>query len=252
MFSLEGKKALVTGGSRGIGRGIALALALQGADVMINYRSNQEEANKVVEEIKKMGRQSVAVAADVSNSQSVAKMFEYIRSQWGKLDILVNNAGIIAYADFESMAEEDWDKIMAVNLKGQFLCSQQAVKLMGAGSKIINTASIASGGIGIGFSRLAHYTASKGGVVALTENMALDLAKKGINVNAVAPGVIETDMTKEMLSDEQAKQGLMARIPKGRVGKAEDIGAAVAFLASDEADYITGTVLYVDGGWLAS
>ena len=252
MFSLEGKKALVTGGSRGIGRGIALALALQGADVIINYHSNQEEANKVVEEIKKMGRQSVAVAADVSNSQSVVKMFEYVKSQWGKLDILVNNAGIIAYADFETMTEEDWDKIMAVNLKGQFLCSQQAVKLMGAGSRIINTASIASGGVGVGFSRLAHYTASKGGVVALTENMALDLAKKGINVNAVAPGVIETDMTKEMLADEATKQGLMARIPKGRVGKPEDIGAAVAFLASDEADYITGIVLYVDGGWLAS
>ncbi len=252
MFSLEGKKALVTGASRGIGRGIALALALQGADVIINYRSNQQEANKVVEEIKKMGRQSVAVAADVANSQSVAKMFEYVKSQWGKLDILVNNAGIISYADFESLTEEDWDKIMAVNLKGQFLCSQQAVKLMEVGSKIINTASIASGGIGVGFSRLAHYTASKGGVVALTENMALDLAKKGINVNAVAPGVIETDMTKEMLGDEKAKVGLMARIPKGRVGKPEDIGAAVAFLASDEADYITGTVLYVDGGWLAS
>jgi NAD(P)-dependent dehydrogenase (short-subunit alcohol dehydrogenase family) len=122
MFSLEGKKALVTGGSRGIGRGIALALALQGADVMINYHSNAEEANKVVEEIKKMGRQSVTVAADVSNSQSIGKMFEYIKSQWGKLDILVNNAGIISYADFESLTEEDWDKIMAVNLKGQFLC----------------------------------------------------------------------------------------------------------------------------------
>jgi 3-oxoacyl-[acyl-carrier protein] reductase len=252
MFSLEGKKALVTGGSRGIGRGIALALALQGADVMINYHSNAEEANKVVEEIKKMGRQSVTVAADVSNSQSIGKMFEYIKSQWGKLDILVNNAGIISYADFESLTEEDWDKIMAVNLKGQFLCSREAVRLMGPGSRIINTASIASGGVGIGFSRLAHYTASKGGVVALTENMALDLAKKGINVNAVAPGVIETDMTKEMLTDEKTKQGLMARIPKGRVGKPEDIGAAVAFLASDEADYITGTVIYVDGGWLAS
>lgn len=252
MFSLEGKKALVTGGSRGIGRGIALALALQGADVMINYHSRVEEANKVVEEIKKMGRQSVAVAADVANSQSVMKMFEYVKSQWGKLDILVNNAGIIAYADFETMTEEDWDRIMAVNLKGQFLCSQQAVKLMGPGSRIINTASIASGGVGVGFSRLAHYTASKGGVVALTENMALDLAKKGINVNAVAPGVIETDMTKEMLGDEKVKAGLMARVPKGRVGKPEDIGAAVAFLASDEADYITGTVLYVDGGWLAS
>ncbi len=252
MFSLEGKKALVTGASRGIGRGIALALALQGADVIINYRSNKAEADKVVEEIKKMGRQSVAVAADVSNSQQVAKMFEYVKNQWGKLDILVNNAGIVQFADFEQLAEEQWDQVIDVNLKGQFLCSQQAVKLMGSGAKIINIASIASGGVGIGFSRVSHYTASKGGVVALTENLALDLGKKGINVNAIAPGVIDTDMTKDMLSDEQTKQGLMARIPKGRVGKPEDIGAAAAFLASDEADYITGAVLYVDGGWLAS
>jgi 3-oxoacyl-[acyl-carrier protein] reductase len=252
MFSLEGKKALVTGSSRGIGRGIALALALQGADVIVNYRSNQQEANKVVEEIKRLGRQSVAVAADVSNSQSVAKMFEYIKSQWGKLDILVNNAGIVQFASFEELTEEQWDQVIDVNLKGQFLCSQQAMKLMSPGSKIINIASIASGGVGVGFSRVSHYTASKGGVVALTENMALDLGKKGINVNAIAPGVIETDMTKEMLADEQTKQGLMARIPKGRVGKPEDIGAAAAFLASNEADYITGTVVYVDGGWLAA
>jgi len=252
MFSLTGKKALVTGASRGIGRGIALALAKQGADVAVNYHSNAEEAEKVVSEIKAMGRDSFSVQADVSNAQGVTKMFEEIKAKWGKLNILVNNAGIIAYGDFESITEEDWDKVLAVNLKGQFLCSKEAVKLMGPGSKIINTASIASGGVGIGFSRLSHYTASKGGVVALTENMALDLSKRGINVNAIAPGVIETDMTKEMLGDETTKKGLMARIPKGRVGKPEDVAAAAAFLASDEADYITGTVLYVDGGWLAS
>ena len=123
---------------------------------------------------------------------------------------------------------------------------------MGQGGRIINIASIASGGVGVGFPNIDHYTASKGGVVALSESMALDLAKKGINVNAVAPGAIETDMTKDMLSDENQKKGLLSRIPKGRIGKPEDIGAAVAFLASNEADYITGTVLYVDGGWLAS
>lgn len=251
MFDLKGKKALVTGASRGIGRGIALALAQQGADVVVNYRSNKEEAEGVVAQIKKMGQNSFPIQADVSNSQSVAQMFEQIKTQWGKLEILVNNAGIVTFTDFESITEEDWDKILAVNLKGQFLCSKEAIKLMAPGSKIINIASIASGGMGVGFSRIAHYTASKGGVVALTENMALDLAKKGINVNAIAPGVIETDMTKEMLGDEKAKAGLMTRIPKGRVGKPEDIGAAAAFLASDEADYITGTVLYVDGGWLA-
>lgn len=258
LFSLKDKKALVTGASRGIGRGIALALAKQGADVAVNYHSKKEEAEKVVSEIKALGRDAFSVQADVSNKESVAKMFAEVKTKWalrpaqGKgLDILVNNAGIIQFAPFEELTEEQWDAVLDTNLKGQFLCAQQAVKLMAPGSKIVNIASIASGGVGIGFSRVAHYTASKGGVVALTENMALDLAKKGINVNAIAPGVIETDMTKGMLVDEKVKAGLLARIPKGRVGKPADIGAAAAFLASDEADYITGTVLYVDGGWLA-
>jgi len=251
MFGLTGKKALVTGGSRGIGRGICLALAKQGADVAVNYRSNEAEAQAVVSEIKAMGRQAFAVQADVSQATSVAKMFEEIKNRWGKLDILVNNAGIVKFANFEEVTEEDWDQILAVNLKGQFLCAKEAVKLMGPGGKIINIASIASGGVGIGFRQIAHYTASKGGVVALTENLALELGPKGINVNAIAPGVIETDMTKGLTTDEKTSAGLLARIPKGRFGKPEDIGAAAAFLASDEADYITGTVLYVDGGWLA-
>lgn len=251
MFELKNKKALVTGASRGIGKGIALALATQGADVAINYRSKGEEAERVVEEIKSKGRNSFAVQADVANSSAVKKMFEVVKQKWGRLDILVNNAGIVAFSDFEAITEEEWDKILAVNLKGCFLCGKEAIKLMPPGSKIINIASIASGGVGVGFRNIAHYTASKGGIVALTENMAIDLVSKGINVNAIAPGVIETDMTKGMLADEKTKQGLMARIPKGRFGKPEDIGAAAAFLASDEAEYITGTVLYVDGGWLA-
>jgi 3-oxoacyl-[acyl-carrier protein] reductase len=251
MFDLTGKKALVTGGSRGIGKGICLALAKQGAEVAVNYRSNQAEAEAVVSEIKAMGREAFAVQADVNLAESVAKMFAEIKNRWGKLDILVNNAGIVKFANFEEVTEEDWDQILAVNLKGQFLCAKEAVKLMGPGGRIINIASIASGGVGIGFRKIAHYVASKGGVVALTENLALELGPKGINVNAIAPGVIETDMTKGLLADEKSKAGLLARIPKGRVGKPEDIGAAAAFLASDEADYITGAVLYVDGGWLA-
>jgi NAD(P)-dependent dehydrogenase (short-subunit alcohol dehydrogenase family) len=135
-------------------------------------------------------------------------------------------------------------------LKSQFLCGQEAVKLMKARGRIINISSIASGGVGVGFGAIAHYAASKGGVVGLTEDLAIDLAAKGINVNAIAPGVIETDMTKSLTSDPQAAQGLLARIPKKRFGKPEDIGAAAVYLASDEADYVTGTVLYVDGGWL--
>lgn len=252
MFDLKGKKALVTGGSRGIGQGIAICLAKQRADVAVNYRSNEKEANEVVEEIKGMGRKAFVVQADVSQKDQVVKMFAQIKEKWGKLDILVNNAGILKSAPFDQIPEEDWDAIMAVNLKGQFLCGQEAVKLMDKGSKIINIASIASGGVGIGSSQIAHYVASKGGIVALTEAMATDLAPKGINVNAIGPGFIGTDMTKAFTDNKEAMASFMAKIPKGRVGKPEDIGAAAAFLASDEADYITGAVLYVDGGWLAA
>jgi 3-oxoacyl-[acyl-carrier protein] reductase len=253
MFDLTGKKALVTGGSRGIGRGIALALAKQGADMAINYHSNLEEAEKVVAEIKALGRDAFAIQADVSNSQSVIKMFEEIKTKWGKLDILVNNAGIAHWASFEAMTEEEWDRTLNTNLKGQFLCAKEAVKLMKmSGGRIINISSVASGGVGIGGVRIAHYVASKGGVVAMTEALAVELAPYKINVNSIAPGFIDTDMTKELITDEKVKQGLLARIPKGRFGMPADIAAAAAFLASDEADYITGVVIYVDGGWLAA
>ncbi len=252
MFSLKGKKALVTGASRGIGKGIALALATQGADVAINYRSKKEEAEKVVAEIKKMGRNSLSVQADVSSVEEVMRMFGEIKKEWGKLDILVNNAGIAYYSTFEAMTEEEWDKTLDTNLKGQFLCAREAAKLMKKkGGKIINISSIASGGAGIGGSRMAHYIASKGGVVALTEAMAVELAPHKINVNAIGPGFIDTDMTKELLDDPKARQAFLARIPWRRFGKPEDIGAAAAFLASDEADYITGALIFVDGGWLA-
>lgn len=252
MFDLTAKKSLVTGGSRGIGRGVVLALAKQGADVAINYHSRAEEAVKTAAEVKKLGRQALTIQADVSQKDQVAKMFGQIKEKWHNLDILVNNAGILSFAAFDQMTEQDWDKVLAVNLKGQFLCSQAAVKLMKPGSRIINMASIASGGVGIGYAQIAHYVASKGGVVALTESMAVELGPKGINVNAVAPGVIESDMTKDMLADEKTKQAMMGRISKGRVGQPKDIGAAAAFLASDEADYVHGSVIYVDGGWLAS
>jgi 3-oxoacyl-[acyl-carrier protein] reductase len=250
MFDLTGKRALVTGASRGIGRGIALALAKQGADVAVNYRSNQAEAETVAAEIKVLGREALALQADVSQKTSVMAMFAQIKSQWNKLDILVNNAGIALMGPFEAITEEDWDKVLDTNLKSQFLCVQEAIKLMKPGGKIINLSSIASGGVGVGFGTIAHYAASKGGVVGLTEDLAIDLAVKGINVNAIAPGVIETDMTKSLTSDPQAAQGLLARIPKKRFGKPEDIGAAAVYLASDEADYVTGTILYIDGGWL--
>ena len=252
MFDLNGKKALVTGGSRGIGQGIALALAAQGADVVVNYNSKAEAATVVASEIKQMGRQAWTIQADVGNPASVEKMFAAIKNKWGQLDILVNNAGILQFKPFEQLTLEDWNQTININLRGQFLCAQEAVKLMRAGGKIINIASISSGGMGIAYPQIAHYTTAKAGVIGLTEALANELGPKGINVNAIAPGAIETDMTKTSLADEKTKQGMLMKIPKKRIGKPADIGAAAAFLASDEADYITGTVLYIDGGWLTT
>ncbi len=253
MFSLEGKYSLVTGGSRGIGRGISLALARQGSNVAINCTKSIDKAQEVVEEIKKMGKDSFWVQADVSNKEQVQEMFAKVKEKWGRLDILVNNAGIIDYASFEELTEEQWDRVFDVNLKGQFLCAKEAVKLMQENhwGRIINIASISSGGVGIGFKNISHYTASKAGVIGLTENMALELASKGINVNAVAPGAIESDMSAGLRNNQELLNQVLVQIPKGRIGTPEDIGAAVVFLASEEADYITGVTLYVDGGWLA-
>lgn len=252
MFSLSGKKALVTGGSRGIGRGIVLTLAAQGADIVINFNSRSEEAEKVVAEVKAMGRESFSIQADVSQLPAVQNMFSEIKNRWGKLDILVNNAGVVSMNSIDKITEEEWDQTLDTNLKGQFFCIQAAIKIMPAGGKIISISSIASGGVGVGFGNIAHYAASKGGVIGLVEDLAVELGPKGININAIGPGVIETDMTSNMLTDEQTKTGMLARIPKRRFGQPADIAAAAAFLASDEADYITGAVLYVDGGWLAN
>lgn len=258
MFDLTGKKALVTGGSRGIGRGIAICLAKQGADVAVNYRSNLQEAEATVAQIIKLGRQSFAVQADVSQEDQIIKMFADLEGKWalrqtqGKaLDILVNNAGILQSKPFEQISLADWEVMLNTNLRGQFLCAREAIKLMGQGGRIINIASISSGGVGIAYPQIAHYTAAKGGVVGMTEALAVELGPRGINVNAIAPGAIETDMTRDILGNEQVMQGMLSRLAKKRIGKPEDIGAAAAFLASDEADYVTGTVLYVDGGWLA-
>jgi 3-oxoacyl-[acyl-carrier protein] reductase len=250
MFDLTGKKALVTGGSRGIGRGIALALARQGAEVAINYVSNYQQAEAVKSEIEAIGGQAITVHADVGNRGSVENMFNQIRESWGKLDILVNNAGVLRYAPLAEITDEILDEILAINLKGQFYCAQEAVKLMGDYGRIINIASISSGGVGVAFPNISVYTASKGAIVGMTENLALELGPRGITVNCIAPGAIQTDMSGSI--GEEATKGILAHIPKGRIGQPEDIGAATAFLASDEADYITGVVLYVDGGWLTT
>lgn len=254
MFSLSGKVALVTGGGRGIGRGIALALAKQGADVAIDYVSDPKEAQAVAAEVRSLGRRSIAIQADVSKRAEVERLVAEVVRGLGHLDVLANNAGILSYGPFVDMAEETFDRVLAVNLKGQFLVAQAAARQMikqGKGGRILNVASIASGQVGVGFPGIAHYTASKGGVIALTESIALELAPHGITANAIAPGAIETDMAKASLATPEGKAAFLKRIPLGRIGQPADIGAMAAFLASDEAGYCTGATFYVDGGWLA-
>lgn len=252
LFDLTGRVAFVTGGARGIGAGVAVALARQGADVAIGCVGHTGAANEVRALIEKLGRRAVVVQGDVADARAVGQMVQRVVDEFGRIDILVNNAGVLSSEPFIEMKEATWDRVLDVNLKGQFLVAQAVARSMiarGGGGRIINVASIGSGGVGVGFPGIAHYTASKGGVVAMTETMALELAKDKITVNAVAPGLIATDMTTSML--EMGGAALLARIPMARAGTPEEVGAVVAFLASDEASYCTGSTVYVDGGWLA-
>jgi NAD(P)-dependent dehydrogenase (short-subunit alcohol dehydrogenase family) len=251
-MKLDNKTAIVTGARRGIGRAIALALAREGANVTVADIS-QEDCQKVVTEIEKMGRKGLAVQCDVTATPQVEAMVQKTVAQFGRLDILVNDAGIIAYKPFLELSDEDWDRVISVNLKGQFLCARAAAREMikHKWGRIINIASISSGGCGIAFPLIAHYTASKGGVMALTEALALELTSQGINVNAICPGAIDTDMTKGAKESGQL-EALLARIPIGRLGKPEEIASLAAFLASEEASYISGAAIVVDGGWLTS
>lgn len=254
MFNLRGKVALVTGGGRGIGKAIAWALAEAGANVAVNYVSGPENAEDLVAMIRKLGQRSIAVQGDVSHKDEVEAMVTRVEQELGAIDILVNNAGILLFEPFLTMSEANWDRVIDVNLKGQFLVAQAVARAMvrrGKGGRILNLASIASGQVGIGYPNIAHYCASKGGVIAMTEVVALELGPLGINVNAIAPGIIGTDMTKDVTGDARAQAALLGRIPKGRIGRPEDVAALAVFLASDEADYCTGATFYVDGGWLA-
>lgn len=254
MFDLTGKVALVTGAGRGIGRGIALALARTGADVAVNYVTAPDVADGVAAEIRRLGRQAMTVRADVSNRLEVEAMVSTVVRELGRIDILVNNAGVLLFEPFLQMREENWDRVIDVNLKGQFLVAQAVARHMverREGGRIINLASIASGQVGIGYPNIAHYCASKGGVIAMTEVMAIELGPYGITANAIAPGVIATDMTKEIVGDASATAALLARVPRGRLGTPDDVAGLAVYLASEEADYCTGATFYVDGGWLA-
>ncbi len=252
MPKLKDKVAIITGARRGMGKAHALVLAKEGAKVVVSDIS-EEECQKVVEEIKEKGGEAIAVKCDVTKKEEVDEMIKKTVDEWGKIDILVNNAGIAQFKPFLELTEEEWDKTIDINLKGYFLVAQAAAKEMASQKSgvIINIASVAMGQVGVGFANLAHYCATKGGIVAMTEEMAGELAQYNIRVNAVSPGVIETPMIDPIKKDPNQEKAILARIPMHRVGKPEEIAKTVLFLASDDSSYITGSVVVVDGGWLA-
>lgn len=242
---LTGKTALVTGASRGIGRAIALTLAEAGADVAVNYAGSEAAAAQVVAEIEAMGRKAFMVRADVSSSADVESMVSRVLETFGKLDILVNNAGITKDNLIMRMKEEEFDQVIGINLKGVFNCIKAVTRPMmkQRSGRIINISSV----VGVlGNAGQANYVAAKAGVIGLTKSTAKELASRGITVNAVAPGFIETDMT-DKLSDDM-KASLLGQIPLARLGAPEDIAKAVRFIASDDASYMTGQTIHVDGG----
>lgn len=240
----KNKTAIITGAGQGIGYGIALALAKEGCNVVVSD-INQETCDKAAKDFAGFGGKALAIKCDVSNKSEVDNLVAKTMENFGRLDILVNNAGVYPFKPFSQMTETDWDRVMNVNLKSMFLCSQAAANAMKVGSKIVNISSIAAF---VGFEGLTHYCASKGGVSSFTRALALELAPKKININAVAPGAIDTPGATGV-STEEIKKQTIAAIPWGRMGLAEDIANAVVFLASEKADYITGQTIIVDGGW---
>jgi NAD(P)-dependent dehydrogenase (short-subunit alcohol dehydrogenase family) len=250
---LKGKVAIVTGARRGMGKSHALALADGGAKVVV-VDIFLEDCQKVVEEIKKKGGEAIAVKCDVTKKEEVDKMVKAAIDKWGKIDILVNNAGICQFKPFLELTEEEWDRTLDINLKGYFLCAQAAAKEMvkKKSGVIVNIASVAMGQVGVGFPNLTHYCASKGGIVAMTETMALELAPYNIRVNAIAPGAIETPMIDPLKTDQKMMEGTLARIPLHRVGKPEEVSNLVLFLSSSASSYITGSTVVIDGGWLST
>lgn len=244
-MKLQDQVALVTGASRGLGRAIALELASQGASVIVNYAGSEDKAKAVVEEIKALGQQAIAVRCNVANSDEVASMVKTAVEEFGKIDILVNNAGVTRDNLLMRMKEEEWDTVLDTNLKGVFLCTKSVTRLMMKQRKgrIINVASVV--GV-VGNAGQANYVAAKAGVIGLTKTTAKELAPRGITVNAIAPGFITTDMTDQL--PEEVRTGLLSQIPLARFGQPEDIAKVVSFLASSDSAYMTGQTLCVDGG----
>ncbi|WP_083954086.1 3-oxoacyl-[acyl-carrier-protein] reductase [Virgibacillus siamensis] len=242
---LEGKNALVTGASRGIGRSIALELAKKGANVAVNYAGNEEKAQSVVDEIQQLGVKSFKVQADVADEKQVKSMVKEAASEFGSIEILVNNAGVTRDNLLMRMKDEEFDQVINTNLKGVFQCTKAVSRQMMKQKygRIVNVASI----VGVsGNPGQANYVAAKAGVIGLTKSTAKEFASRNILVNAVAPGFISTDMT-DALTDEQ-KESMLALIPLAKLGTPEDVAKVVRFLASDDASYITGQTIHIDGG----
>ncbi|MGA2941255.1 MAG: SDR family oxidoreductase [Xanthobacteraceae bacterium] len=252
---LAGQKALVTGANSGIGKGVAIALGQAGADVVVNYVDDDDAAKAVVEEIKKAGVKAYAHQADVSSEDQVAAMFVRMMQEFGTIDILVSNAGLQRDSAFHEMTLDKWNKVLGVNLTGQFLCAREAVReflrrgvvpsVSSAAGKIICMSSVHQE---IPWAGHANYATSKGGIKQLMESMAQELAPKRIRVNAIAPGAIRTPINTAAWDTKEAYDRLMALVPYGRIGEPEDIARAAVWLASDHSDYVVGTTLFVDGG----
>lgn len=252
---LARQKALVTGANSGIGKGVAIALGAAGADVVVNYVEGDDVANAVVEEIRRSGSNAIAHRADISTENQVEAMFDRAVREYGTIDILVNNAGLQRDSAFADMTLEKWNKVLGVNLTGQFLCARSAIReflrrgvvpsVSRAAGKIICMSSVHQV---IPWAGHANYATSKGGIKLLMESMAQELAPKGIRVNGIAPGAIQTPINTSAWDTPDALKSLLTLIPYGRIGLPEDIARAAVWLASDDSDYVVGTTLFVDGG----
>jgi NAD(P)-dependent dehydrogenase (short-subunit alcohol dehydrogenase family) len=247
-IQLSGKVALVTGASKGVGRGIAIALARHGATIVINYNRDLAGAQETLALVEAAGSSGITVKASVASSDQVDAMFDLVKETYGRVDILVNNAGIQTWKALLDLTESDWDHVLDTNLKGTFLCTQRAAAMMKeqGGGRIVH---IGSGCNKVAFPHLVNYTASKGGIEQFTKSAAVELGKFGITVNCVAPGSIEVERTKEEGGDYATIWSALT--PLGRIGTPEDIGRVVLFFASELADFVSGQTLYVDGGLFA-